>query len=156
MGEKLVYFDPDYNPKNYIFFEMNLLKEPWNRTLDPRAVIIYSYLLHLCRFSLKNGWIDDDNNVFVKFSVDDMAELLSVNRDTARKFKKQLVDAGLIEIPGEGKSKRTAHAYPIYVKVIREEQNNIIPLRKNNNNKFNDFQQNDYDMKTLEEKLRDN
>lgn len=157
MGEKLVYYEPNFNPSNYIFFDMSLLKEPWNRTIDPRAAIIYSYLLNLCRFSEKNGWIDLDNKVYVKCRLEDLGNLVGVNRNTVRKFKQQLLDAGLIEIPGEQKSKRTTHAYPIYVKVIKPDQNNIVDLKKRkNNNSFNNFRQNNYDMETLEEKLRDN
>ena len=155
MAQNLQDYNPNRKPKNYIQLETDLLKEPWNALLDVRAVVIYSQLIKLCAVSEKNGWIDENGKIFVKYSIDEMAALVGVTRKTASKFKHQLIDTGLIVIPGELKNTKSNHNYPIYVKQLDDGQSNVIPI-KNNKNKFNNFQQNDYEMSELENKLLEN
>lgn len=154
--DDLKYYSSNYRPDEYAYMPLALLKEPWNQILDSRAVVIYTYLLKLCLYSEKNGWIDKNNRIYVKFSTIEMAKLLNVTRKTAATFKQQLVSAGLIEIPGEEKSQRSTHCYPIYVKVIPNKQNNILQMKNNTANKFNNIQKNNYDMQNLENILLDN
>lgn len=162
MGDniELVDYDKSNEPSDYIKTDVKLLKAPWNSILDCEAVIIYGQLLRLCTVSEKNGWIDKNNKIYVKFSVDEMADFLGVSRKTASKYKKQLLTAKLIEIPGEENIKKANHSFPIYVKQIKYGEiknfNTSKTKRKTDSNKFNNFQQNDYDMEELENSIVDN
>ena len=152
----LVPYSKDYKLDEYLSIDTRLLKEPWSGMLDVKAVILHGYLLRLCSVSEKNEWIDKDGNIYVKLRTQEMANYLGVTQKTAIKFKKQLEDAGLINIPESFKENNSRHTAPIYVNVIRRKSSNIINMNGNNKNKFNNFQQNDYDMRKLEKELLDN
>lgn len=156
---ELVPFTKDCKLDEYLTIDTRLMKGTWQSKLDVRAVVLHGYLLRLCSVSAKNGWIDDEGNVFVKLKLQEMANILGVSKKTALCFKQQLEDNGLITIPEKYKVNNSRHTPPIYVNVIKSKNSKIITMSNKadkNKNKFNNFQQNDYDMKEIERELLDN
>ena len=81
-----------------------LLEGEQYRGLSPGAKILYALMLDRMRLSRKNEWYDDDGNVFIYFTLDDIMMRLHISRGTATKYKKELLEAGLIRFVAKGKA----------------------------------------------------
>ena len=99
-------------------FEFDFLKLPKflftdreAKKLSIGAKILYTALLDRSRLSSKNGWIDKDDKVFVRFTLKDVCELLSCTVPTAIKTYNELIKIGLIE----KKKGRKGYADAVYV-----------------------------------------
>ncbi|MDO4500663.1 MAG: replication initiator protein A [Erysipelotrichaceae bacterium] len=68
-----------------------------NMDLSSDAKLLYVYLLDRHKLSLKNGWIDKNNHVYLIFTRAAMQEILGCSKTTAIKAAKALEDAELIE-----------------------------------------------------------
>ena len=51
------------------------------RTLSFEAKVVYGILLDRMSLSVKNGWIDEDNRVYISFTVTSLAEEIGCSRD---------------------------------------------------------------------------
>ncbi|WP_347284082.1 hypothetical protein [Lactobacillus taiwanensis] len=95
---------------------MELRNNPKYNGLSGLAKSMYDYYAHRAKCSAyhaKNGdnrYIDK-KGVFIYYSNEDICELLSVSDRTVSKFRKQLINAGLIEVVRDGLT-----SYKIYVK----------------------------------------
>ena len=68
------------------------------------AKLLYVYLFDRYRLSLKNGWVDKENRVYLICPRSEMQELLDCSKGTAIKAARALEEAGLIEekrVPNE-------------------------------------------------------
>ena len=117
------------------------------------AKMLYGLMLDRMSLSAKNGWFDEENRVFIKFSIKDAMKLLKIGKNKAIKLFTELdsVDGvGLIERRNQGQGKPAV----IYVKSFMSEVLNsnrfenettsgsdIKPLEvskaNNNKNKYN-------------------
>ena len=117
------------------------------------AKMLYGLMLDRMSLSAKNGWFDEENRVFIKFSIKDAMKLLKIGKNKAIKLFAELdtVDGvGLIERRNQGQGKPAV----IYVKSFMSEVLNsnrfenettsgsdIKPLEvskaNNNKNKYN-------------------
>ena len=85
------------------------------KKLSSDAKILYGLMLDRMSLSMKNGWIDDDNRVFIFFTLDDVQESLSCSHTTGVKILAELdakTGIGLIERIKQGQGRPTR----IYVK----------------------------------------
>ncbi len=64
--------------------------------LSDSAKIVYMIFRDRLQYSIKNNWIDKDNNVYFIFTNDELCELLNKSKPTAINIKKELVKAGLL------------------------------------------------------------
>ena len=92
-----------------------LMTAPHFKKLSSDAKILYGLMLDRMALSMKNGWIDDDNRVYIFFTLEDVQESLSCSHTTGVKIMSEL-DAGngigLIERVRQGQGR----PMKIYVK----------------------------------------
>jgi len=78
------------------------------KNLSCEAKVLYGLLLDRMGLSQKNGWVDDENRVYVFFRVEEIAESLGCCREKAGKLLNELVGkngAGLLERKRRGQGK---------------------------------------------------
>ena len=72
----------------------------WNISFEKNASTsreLYAFLLGKTSLSKKNGWEDDEGNVYIKCTVSNMAKQLNKSDQTIQTALKSLEKAGLIE-----------------------------------------------------------
>ena len=92
-----------------------LVTDEYFKSVSNDAKMLYGLMLDRMSLSMKNGWVDEDNRVFINFSIEDIMEYLNVGRNTAVKMLAELDSEkgiGLIEKVKKGQGKATV----IYVK----------------------------------------
>lgn len=85
------------------------------KKISAEAKLLYGVLLDAMGLSRKNGWIDKQNRVFIKYSISSIMETFCISRKTAIKCMQEIDTKdgiGLIERVSQGKGK----ADLIYVK----------------------------------------
>lgn len=85
-----------------------LLYEDKYKPMSNDSKILYSFLVDRVSLSLKNGYTDELGRVYIKCSEITMAEILNKSEKTVRKFKKELIDKGLLEQP-DAKNEKTKY-----------------------------------------------
>lgn len=66
------------------------------------AAWVYTFMLSRAEISLKNEWIDSENNVYIYFTYDEVKELLNCGTTTCWKIFRMLKKSGLISIKQQG------------------------------------------------------
>ena len=87
--------------------------------------------------SSKNGWLDEENKVFIIFTIDEIEETMNIGRNKAINIIKEIQDFGLIEKKRRGLGKPNI----IYVKsflVETIEENGTMEEEKNEDRSLND------------------
>ena len=94
------------------------------KRVSNNAKLLYGLMLDRMSLSKKRGWLDEDNKVFIKYSLNNIEEDLNVSRKTAGVILKELEAIGLIDM-----IQQTGVANVIYVKNFiserREKADNI-------------------------------
>lgn len=97
-----------------------LVTDEYFKGISNDAKILYGLMLDRMSLSARNGWKDEENRVFIYFSIEDVMELLNVGKNKAVNVMAELdgeKGIGLIEKRKQGQGK----AAIIYVKsFIRE------------------------------------
>lgn len=75
------------------------------KDLSVHAKLLYGLMLDRMSLSRKNNWVDEDNKVYIQYSVEQVKEDLDCSKSTAIKYMTELKDIGLIkkERIGQGK-----------------------------------------------------
>lgn len=81
------------------------------KKVSNNAKLLYGLMLDRMSLSKKRGWLDEDNRVFIKYSLNNIEEDLNVSRKTAGSLLRELEAIGLIEMV-----QQTGVANIIYVK----------------------------------------
>ncbi|BBA52107.1 hypothetical protein FV113G1_24570 [Fusobacterium varium] len=94
-------------------------------TLSDTSKLLYTILLNQYNRSLENGWFDSEGRIYIKFSVNKLAQYMGKSRDTIIKYKKELENNKLIKIISD-KSNRSDYIFLGKLKVIslKEEKEN--------------------------------
>lgn len=82
------------------------------RRISAEAKVLYGLLLDRMSLSVKNGWMDAENRVFIYFTLEDALELLCCGHTKAVALFAEVEKVGLIERKKQGQGKPTK----IYVK----------------------------------------
>lgn len=105
--------------------------------LSCEAKVLYGLMLDRMSLSIKNGWLDEEQRVYIIFTVEEIMDLLGCKNQKAVKLLKELDDKngiGLIEKRRLGMGKPNV----IYVKnFIIEEQNDTVNEEKKPENAEN-------------------
>lgn len=80
--------------------------------LSSDAKVLYGILLDRMSLSMKNGWLDEENKVFIIFTVDEIEETMNIGKNKAINIMKEIQEFGLIEKKRRGLGKPNI----IYVK----------------------------------------
>lgn len=99
-------FDYFYNrqAERFSFYMLPkiLLSDDYFKSLSSDAKIFYACLLERTSYSYKNNWIDDEDRVYIIFTIEEIMETLSVSNKTASKISNELESIGLIEKKRQG------------------------------------------------------
>ena len=123
----------------YSFFKIPkiLYTDSIFKTLSSDAKVLYAILLDRMSLSMKNGWLDEENRVFIIFTIDEIEETMNIGRNKAINIMKEIQDFGLIEKKRRGLGKPNI----IYVKsflVETIEENGTMEEEKNEDRSLND------------------
>ncbi len=83
----------------------------------------YMFIRDRYHCSLANNWIDDEKNVFVYFTGDELKELLHIGKNKVTRVKQHLIDAHLLEIVKQGFNPKTKKNYPDRIYLLQPEYN---------------------------------
>ena len=89
-----------------------LFQEPRFQSLSTDAKTLYGILLDRMSLSVKNGWLDEQNRVFIIFTIEDVKRALCCADNKATKLLRELEKFGLIERKRRGQGKPSL----VYVK----------------------------------------
>lgn len=103
--------------EQYAFYRLPkaLISDSYFKHLSIDAKLLYGLMLDRLSLSMMNGWIDEENKVYIYFTLEDICELLNCKTDKAVKLLAELdtnKGIGLIERVKQGQGKPTK----IYVK----------------------------------------
>ena len=103
--------------EQYAFYRLPkaLIIDSYFKYLSTDAKLLYGLMLDRLSLSVKNNWIDEENRVYIYFTLEDICELLNCKTDKAVKLLAELdtnKGIGLIERIKQGQGKPTK----IYVK----------------------------------------
>lgn len=105
------------NPAGFLVIPKILLKDSKYKNISVYAKLLYAMMAERMSLSEKNGWVDDENKVYIFFTLDEAMEVLAVGKDKAIKVFAELDDVtgcGLIS-----KIKTGGHTPSrIYVKIL--------------------------------------
>lgn len=92
--------------RNNAFYQMPqwLYEEPYN-ALSDKAKQIYMFLFDRRTLSIQNKWFDENGNVFVYFTNEQLMEKLNCSNKPIIQAKKELSDYGLIKEVRQGVNK---------------------------------------------------
>ena len=102
--------------EQYSFYRIPkaLLTDPRYKSVSIEAKVLYGLLLDRMGLSVKNGWMDSNQRVYIYFTQEDAMALMSCGKDKATKLLRELDKdgVGLIERKKQGQGRPTR----IYVK----------------------------------------
>lgn len=105
------------------------------RSLSCEAKVLYGLMLDRMGLSIRNRWIDEEDRVYIVFTVEETAELMNCGTQKAVKLMKELdTDKGI----GLIDKKRLGMGKPnvIYVKNFMEKENPTLPDGKENTDEY--------------------
>ena len=88
--------------------------------ISVEAKVLYGLMLDRMSLSVRNNWVDDDNRVYIYFTLEEITEYLSIGKDKGVKLLKEL-DGILIERKKQGLGKPVM----IYVLNFVDSQNSV-------------------------------
>lgn len=112
----------------FIPVPMTLLSDPRYENLSSDAKLLYALLLNRMNLSRKNGWFDEENRVFIYYSIEDIAADLHCGRNKAIKALQELdteKGIGLVEKNRRGQGKGEIYYY-VQQKLKRQEIKNTL------------------------------
>ena len=111
------------------------------KDMSNNAKLLYGLMLDRMSLSKRRGWLDEDNKVFIKYSLNNIEEDLNVSKKTAGVLLKELENIGLIDMV-----KQTGVANVIYVKnFVSEDKSSasktpVKEVRQDTNNTSEDME----------------
>lgn len=124
------YKDNEYLENSYYKIPQELfVSSLYKDKLNSDSKILYAFLLDRLSLSQKNHWIDDERNIYLIFTREEVQEKLNLSDKTATKTFKQLNNVGLVQEKRQGLGKPNL----IYVgKIEHEETENLRFLSRKN------------------------
>lgn len=123
-------FDYFYNrqAERFSFYMLPkiLISDEHFKSLSSDSKIFYACLLERSSYSYKNNWIDDENRVYIIFTIEEIMETLGVSNKTASKISSELENIGLIEKKRQGLGKPNIIYVKDFMSVFDIEKNEYI------------------------------
>ncbi|EEI87248.1 replication initiator protein A domain protein [Anaerococcus lactolyticus ATCC 51172] len=124
------YYREEAEQFSFIRIPKQLFTDPEFSDLSTDAKLVYGLLLDRMSLSRKNDWFDEDNRVFIVFSIEDIANTLNYSKNKSVKILQELdteIGVGLIEKKRLGLGKPNI----IYVKNFIKSENIVGEISKN-------------------------
>ena len=80
-----------------------IITSPIFKNISCDAKLLYGLLLDRMSLSAKNGWFDEDNRVYIIFSIKEVMEYMNCSKGTAIRFMSELEESNLIERKKRGR-----------------------------------------------------
>lgn len=124
------YKDNEYLENSYYKIPQELfISSLYKDKLNSDSKILYAFLLDRLSLSQKNHWLDEEKNIYLIFTREQVQEKLNLSDKTATKAFKQLNEVGLVQEKRQGLGKPNL----IYVgKIQHEETENLRFLTRKN------------------------
>ena len=105
--------------EQFSFFRIprTLIKDERFHDLSTEAKLLYGLMLDRMGLSLRNGWLDEENRVFIFYTLQEVQETLGCGHNKATRLLTELEQYGLIERVRQGQGKPAK----IYVKNFADE-----------------------------------
>lgn len=137
MMKEIVKFEYYYGneAEQYSFFRIpkTLFTDLNFKKLSVEAKILYGILLDRMSLSVKNKWLDEENKVYIIYTIEEIMEVLNWGRNKSVKVMKEIEEIGLLEKKRLGLGKPNL----LYVKnFIYTENNKTTEVSKANLQKF--------------------
>lgn len=125
-----------------------LFNNPAYKGLALGPKLMYSILRDRLDMSIKNNWKDEKGYIYLIFSVEELADLLEIDRTAVMRYKKKLVDYKLIvdKRLGQGNPNRIYVLKPELVDNLNQKSQNTTsrsgntePLEVSNSNSINTY-----------------
>ncbi len=93
--------------EQFSFFRIprDLMKDERYRSLSAEAKLLYGLMLDRMGLSRQNGWLDEDDRVFIFYTVHEVEETLSCGHNKAVRLLAELEQYALIERVRQGQGK---------------------------------------------------
>ena len=91
------YYGKQADQYNFIKVPKLLVHDDAFTELSVDAKMLYGLLLDRMNLSMKNGWLDEQNRVYIIYQIKDIMSDMNMARATAVKYLQELVDFGLVE-----------------------------------------------------------
>ena len=91
------YYGKQADQYNFIKVPKLLVHDGAFTELSVDAKMLYGLLLDRMNLSMKNGWLDEQNRVYIIYQIKDIMSDMNMARATAVKYLQELVDFGLVE-----------------------------------------------------------
>ena len=112
------YYGSEADQFSFIRIPKIMLIEKVFQTLSMAAKVLYGVLLDRMSLSMKNGWLDEENRVYIIYQIGEIQEDLGFTKKKAMDLLAELEEFGLLE------KKRRGHGLPniLYVKSFMTEK----------------------------------
>lgn len=104
MMKEIVKFEYYYGNESeqYSFFRIpkTLFTDLNFKKLSVEAKILYGILLDRMSLSIKNKWLDEENKVYIIYTIEEIMEVLNWGRNKSVKVMKEIEEIGLLEKRG--------------------------------------------------------
>lgn len=111
------FFGGDAEQFSFFRIPRSLISDKRFQTLSVEAKLLYTLLLDRMGLSLQSGWRDENNRVFIFYTLQEAQETLSCGHNKATRLFNELEQFGLIERVKQGQGKPAK----IYVKNFADE-----------------------------------
>lgn len=113
------YKQSDVINERFLRLPLSLLANPNYRKLSAESKLVYSLLLDRMSLSQKNGWINEEGEVYLIYTREEIAELLCITYKKAIAAFKELIAVGLLL------EKRQGRGFPNRLFVLKCELENV-------------------------------
>ena len=112
------YYGSEADQFSFIRIPKIMLIDKVFQTLSMAAKVLYGVLLDRMSLSMKNGWLDEENRVYIIYQIGEIQEDLGFTKKKAMDLLAELEEFGLLE------KKRRGHGLPniLYVKSFMAEK----------------------------------
>lgn len=105
----------DVVDEQFLRLPLSLLANPKYRRMSLEAKFVYSLLLNRLSLSQKNRWINDDNEVYLIYTREEVADTLNISYKKSIAAFKELIENGLLF------EQRQGRGYPNLLYVLKAE-----------------------------------
>ena len=91
------YYGMEADQFNFIRIPKCVITDPLFSDLSITSKVLYGLLLDRMNLSMKNGWVDEENRVFIIYQVADLGTDLGISRKRAIDTLQELEEFGLVE-----------------------------------------------------------